>query len=85
MTDDEIRAKVLEILGGIAPEADLSSIKSDVNFRDQLDMDSMDYLNFVIALDESFHAGIPENDYTKFVSLNACLEELKRHDTPGAA
>jgi acyl carrier protein len=76
MSMDEIREKVLEILGEIAPEADLQNIKPDVPFRDQIDLDSMDYLNFVIALDERFNAGIPEQDYTKFVSLNACVEQL---------
>lgn len=78
MTREEIRAKVLEVLGTIAPEADLTTIKPDVNFRDQIDIDSMDYLNFVIALDEAFQANIPEVDYTKFVSLNACVEQLSQ-------
>lgn len=77
MTEEEIRNKVLRILGEIAPEADTDNIKPDVNFRDQIDLDSMDYLNFVIALDEEFNAVIPESDYTKFVSLNACVEELR--------
>jgi acyl carrier protein len=79
MTRDEIKAKVLEILGEIAPEADLSAIKPDVNFRDQIDLDSMDYLNFVIALDEEFQANIPETEYTKFVTLNACVEQLSKN------
>ena len=77
MTTEEIRTKVLAVLGEIAPEADLSSIKADVPFRDQIDIDSMDYLNFVIALDETFQANIPEEDYTQFVSLNACVERLE--------
>ena len=77
MTTDEIRAKVLEVLGEIAPEADLLSIKPEVPFRDQIDIDSMDYLNFVIALDERFQAGIPETEYTKFVTLDACVRELE--------
>jgi acyl carrier protein len=77
MTRDEIRAGVLEVLGEIAPEADLLSIKPDILFRDQIDLDSMDYLNFVIALDEKFHAEIPEQEYTKFLTLNACLEQLE--------
>jgi acyl carrier protein len=78
MTRDEIKTKVLEILCEIAPETDPQTIKPEVNFRDQIDLDSMDYLNFVIALDERFHADIPEQDYTKFVSLNACVDELER-------
>lgn len=76
MTREEVKAKVLEILGSIAPEADLAAIKPDVNFRDQIDIDSMDYLNFVIALDEEFKANIPEAEYTKFTSLNSCIDRL---------
>ena len=79
MIRDEIKTKVLEILGEIAPEADLSAIKPDVNFREQIDLDSMDYLNFVIALDEEFQANIPETEYTKFFTLNACVEQLSKN------
>jgi acyl carrier protein len=76
MNETEIKTKVLKTLSEIAPEADLENIKPDVAFRDQIDLDSMDYLNFVIALDEEFQANIPETDYTKFISLNACVAEL---------
>lgn len=78
MTNEEIKTKVLKILGEIAPEADLESIKPDVDFREQIDIDSMDYLNFVIALDEEFNAEIPEPEYTKFTSLNACVNQLEK-------
>lgn len=50
MTRDEIREAVLRILGEIAPEADPAQIEPDVDLRDQLDIDSMDLLNFVIAI-----------------------------------
>ena len=74
MTEDEIRATVLRILGEIAPEADLTRLKPDVSFRDQLDIDSMDFLNFVIALDEELDVRIPESDYPKLSTLDACIE-----------
>ncbi|MGH7165428.1 MAG: acyl carrier protein, partial [Nitrospiraceae bacterium] len=61
---------MLRILGEIAPEADLSTLKPDVNFRDQLDIDSMDFLNFVIALHEALRVEIPEADYPKLASLD---------------
>lgn len=77
MTDEDIKGRVLEILGTIAPEADLGGIDPAVEFRDQIDLDSMDYLSFVIALDEAFGAKVPEQDYTKFTSLNACVDELR--------
>jgi acyl carrier protein len=62
---------VLRILGEIAPEADLTRLKSNVSFRDQLDIDSMDFLNSVIALDEELDVRIPESDYPKLSTLDA--------------
>lgn len=74
LTTDEIKNTVRGILGEIAPEADLTQLKPDVSFRDQLDIDSMDFLNFVIALHETLHLEIPEADYPKLASLNGCLQ-----------
>jgi acyl carrier protein len=76
MTQEEINVRVLRILGGIAPEADLTRLKPDVSFRDQLDIDSMDFLNFVIALDEELGVRIPESDYPKLSTLKGCVELL---------
>ena len=74
LTTDEIKNTVQRILGEIAPEADLTQLKPDVSFRDQLDIDSMDFLNFVIALHETLHLEIPQADYPKLASLNGCLQ-----------
>lgn len=76
MTQEEIKASVLRILGEIAPEADLTRLKPDVSFRDQLDIDSMDFLNFVIALDEGLDVRILESDYPKLSTLKGCVELL---------
>ena len=76
MTKEEIRSTVLRILGEIAPEANLNQLKPDVSFRDQLDIDSMDFLNFVIALDEELHLPIPESEYAKLSSLDSSVELL---------
>ena len=76
LTTDEIKSTVLRMLGEIAPEADLTAIKPDVSFRDQLDIDSMDFLNFVIAVHEALHVEIPEADYPKLATLNGCVEYL---------
>lgn len=76
MTQDEIRTIVLRVLGEIAPEADLTRIKPDIDFRDQLDLDSMDLLNFVIGLHKELEIEIPEADYTKMSNLNGCVEYL---------
>jgi acyl carrier protein len=76
MSPEEIRGSVLDCLGSIAPEADLSRLRPAVSFRDQLDLDSMDFLNFVIALHEQLGLEIPERDYPKLSSLNGCVEYL---------
>jgi acyl carrier protein len=76
MTKDEIRGTVLRVLGQIAPEADLSQLKPHLRIRDQLDIDSMDLLNFVIGLHKELKIDIPEADYPKLVTLDGCIEYL---------
>jgi acyl carrier protein len=76
LSPNEVKQAALRILGAIAPEANLTSLKPDVSFRDQLDIDSMDFLNFVIALHDALHVEIPEADYPKLTTLNGCVEHL---------
>lgn len=76
MTRDEIRATVLRILGEIAPEADLARLRPDVSFREQLDLDSMDFLNFVVALHRAVGVEVAEADYPRYASLAGCVDEL---------
>jgi acyl carrier protein len=76
VTREAIRDAVLRILGRIAPEADLATLRRDVAFRDQLDIDSMDFLNFVIALDKELHVVIPETDYPRIATLDGCVDYL---------
>jgi acyl carrier protein len=83
-TPEEIRATVLRVLGEIAPEADLASLKPDVSFRDQLDIDSMDFLNFVIALHEALRIDIPETDYPKLATLDGCVRHILSLASAGA-
>jgi acyl carrier protein len=79
MTKDEIKEKVLRALGKIAPEADLTRLKPNQPVRDQLDIDSMDLLNFVIALHQELKLEIPEADYAKLATLDGCVEYLASH------
>jgi acyl carrier protein len=76
VTPDEIRATVLGVLGRIAPEADLATLDPDGDLREQLDLDSMDVLNVMIALHEALHADIPETDYAKLGTLNGAVAYL---------
>jgi acyl carrier protein len=76
MTRDQIKAAVQRTLGSIAPEADLSQIEPDVALRDQLDIDSMDFLNFAIGLHKELNVEIPEASYPELATLNGCIEYL---------
>jgi acyl carrier protein len=67
---------VLRVLGEIAPEADLTTLDPRVELRKQLDLDSMDVLNFVVGLHEALHVDIAEADYPKFRTLHDCVEQL---------
>lgn len=70
MTRDEIRQAIVDALTRIAPETDAGSIEPRVNLRDQLDLDSMDFLNFVLALHDRLHIDIPETDYPCLYTLD---------------
>ncbi len=76
MTREGIRTAVLAALAGIAPEIDAGSTRPGERLRDQFDLDSMDYLNFVLALSHDTGVEIPEADYPKISTLDSCVEYL---------
>ena len=63
MTRDEVRQAVVSILADIAPDEDVSSIKDDATLREQMDLDSMDFLDIVMELRKRFNVEVPESDY----------------------
>ena len=76
MTPDEIKDVVVRALTGVAPEIDPGSIQPGISFRDQLDLDSMDFLNFVLALHDHLGIDIPEVDYPKLYTLDRAVAYL---------
>ena len=74
MTKDEIRAQVLAVLAAVVPELEPGELRPDRPLRDELDIDSMDFLNFTIGLHKAFGVEIPEQDYRKLDTLNACID-----------
>ncbi len=76
MTTSEIRDRVVHELVTIAPEADPASIAPAVPLREQLDIDSFDFLNLVIALDKTLGVAIPESDYGKLATLDGAVSYL---------
>jgi acyl carrier protein len=77
MTADEVRAVVLRLLGERAPEADLAQLKPDRSLREQLDLDSIDYLNFLISLNKELKVEIPEKDFPRLATLQDCVAYLR--------
>ena len=77
MTREEVRQAVVSILEDIAPDVDLSSIKDDVTLREQMDLDSMDFLDIVMELRKRFNIEVPESDYQQLVSMSSCIQYLQ--------
>jgi acyl carrier protein len=76
MTRAELRQAVLDALSEIVPEARPAEIDSAAPLRDQLDIDSMDFINFVVSLDEAMGVDVPESDYGRLATLDACVDYL---------
>jgi len=77
MDDQQIKNTIFETLARIAPEVEPSEINPDKMLRDQVDMDSMDFLNFIIALHKRLQVDIPEADYSRLTTLNEMVAYLK--------
>jgi acyl carrier protein len=77
MNEADIRTVLQQELGNIAPEADLQKLNAAVDLREALDIDSMDFLNFVIAVHHRLGVDIPELDYPKLVTLDGAVSYLK--------
>lgn len=86
MTDTDIRQILIEELGNIAPEADLSALEETADLRDALDIDSMDVLNLVTAIGRRLGLDIPELDYPNLVTIDGGVAYLaSRLASPGHA
>ena len=77
MTSNEIKDVILEIIQDIDEDAELESIKADVPLRDQIDLDSMDFLDIVMELRKRYQLQIPEADYPELASLASCVNYLE--------
>lgn len=78
MTKSELRAAVLEELRRIAPELEESELQAARPLREQVDLDSMDWLNFLVALHERLKVEIPESDYARLGTLDQTVDYLAK-------
>lgn len=77
MTRDSIKNLVIEIIEDIDDEADFDGLDSDQPLRDQLDLDSMDFLDIVMELRKRHQLQIPEEDYPQLATLTSCVNYLE--------
>ena len=76
MQEEQIQDLILRILGQIAPEAELGQVIPGQRFRDQFGFDSVDFLNFALALQEELKLHIPEEDFPSLATLDGCIRYL---------
>ncbi len=76
MSPAEIKETILDILEGIAPDEDLSGLKDEVPLREQLELDSMDFLDIVMELRKRYRVQIPEDDYLELATMNSTVAYL---------
>ena len=76
MTRQDIRAALIEALSSIAPEGDYAALRGDRPLRDQLDIDSFDFLNVVIRVHDKLGVEVPEPDYQKLATLDSAIDYL---------
>ncbi len=76
MTPADIKEVILDILEGIAPDEDLGNLKDDVPLREQLELDSMDFLDIVMELRKRYRVQIPEDDYIELATMQSTVKYL---------
>ena len=77
MTRDEIKDMILEIIEDIDEDAEFDQLDSDAPLRDQLDLDSMDFLDIVMELRKRYKLQIPEEEYPQLATLTSCVNYLE--------
>ncbi|MBC76931.1 MAG: acyl carrier protein [Halobacteriovoraceae bacterium] len=76
MTAEEVKQVVLDIISDVAPDEEVSDINSAESLRDQLDLDSMDFLDIVMELRKRHSVEVPSEDYPRLATLDSCVEYL---------
>jgi acyl carrier protein len=77
MAPEEIRQAIIEILEDIAPDEDLTSLDDGVSFREQMELDSMDFLDIVMELRKRYRVQVPEEDYAQLASMSSTVKYLE--------
>ncbi len=78
MTPSDIRNVIIDILSDISPDSDLSALDDSVALREQLELDSMDFLDIVMELKKRYRVSIPEEDYKELASMDSTVAYLSQ-------
>ena len=76
MNSEDIRQVLLDILARIVPDEDLSALKDDVPFREQIELDSMDFLDIIMELRKQYRIQVPEDDYAHLATMGGAVRYL---------
>ena len=76
MTNEEIVTAIKDIIATIAPDEDVSGLEMDVRLREQIELDSMDFLDIVMELRKRYSVQVPEEDYMELATLQGCVDYL---------
>lgn len=79
MTSEQARDLIFDILGEIAPEVDRTSVDDSMDLTEQLDLDSMDYLTWMIGISEKTGMDIPQRDVSNFMTIDGAVRYLVGH------
>ncbi len=77
MTKEQIKATILEIISQIIPDEDLGDLKGDIPIREQVELDSMDFLDIIMELRKRYGIEVPESDYTELATLDSSAAYLE--------
>ncbi len=77
MTKEEIKTSLLDIISEIVPDEDISNLKGDSPIRDQIELDSMDFLDIIMELRKRYQIDIPEDDYPELATMNSSVAYLE--------
>jgi acyl carrier protein len=76
MTREDLQRTIVEALAGVAPDTDPAALAPDADLREALDIDSVDFLNFVIALHDRLGVDVPETDYARLATIGSAVDYL---------
>ena len=77
MTKEEVKASLLNIISEIVPDEDVMNLEGNTSIRDQIDLDSMDFLDIIMELRKKYQVEIPEEDYPELATMNSSVTYLE--------